>query len=80
MVGVSPKSSQECAVISKDVGNFFIGAVVIRVLFLKVTYDVSLVSLWNKEAKEGFEKINATTLFYYAWKFTLGVCHSHPQH
>lgn len=51
-MGASPQSSQECAVISKDVGNFFICAVVIGVLCFKVTYDVSLASLLKMEGKE----------------------------
>lgn len=62
-MGVSPNGSQECAVISKDVGNFFICVVVIGVLFFKVTYDVSLAPLLNREAEKIFENINCTILF-----------------
>lgn len=41
----SPKGSQECAVISKDVGNLFIRVVVIGVLAFKVADDISLTPL-----------------------------------
>lgn len=47
--GFSPKCSQESAVVSKDVGNFSVCVVVIWVLCFKVTYDVSLAPLLNKE-------------------------------
>lgn len=47
--GGSPKGSQECAVISKDVGNLFIRVVVIGVLVVKVTDDISLTPLLDKE-------------------------------
>lgn len=41
----SPKGSQECAVISEDVGNLFIRVVVIGVLAFKVADDISLTPL-----------------------------------
>lgn len=51
-MGGSPKGSRECAVISKDVGNLFIRVVVIRVLVVKVTDDISLTPLLNKGRKK----------------------------
>lgn len=50
-IGGSPKRSQECAVISKDVGNLFIRVVVIGVLVFKVTDDISLTPLLDKEGR-----------------------------
>lgn len=44
-VCVSPESGQECAVISKDVGNFLKCSIVVRVLVFKETNDVSLAPL-----------------------------------
>ncbi len=53
---VSPEGSRERAVISKDVGNFFICVVVIGVLFFKEAYDVSLAPLLNGKAPKSVEK------------------------
>lgn len=50
-VGGSPEGSQERAVISKDVGNLFVRVVVIGVLALKVTDDVPLTPLREKEGR-----------------------------
>lgn len=47
----SPKGSQECAVISKDVGNLFIRVVVLGVLAFKVADDISLTPLLDEEGR-----------------------------
>lgn len=51
-VCVSPESGQECAVISKDVGNFLKCSIVVRVLVFKETNDVSLAPLLTPPHKK----------------------------
>lgn len=49
--GGSPEGSQECAVISKDVGNLFVGVVVVRVPGFKVADDIPLTPLSDQEQR-----------------------------
>lgn len=49
--GASPEGSQERAVISKDVGDLFVGVVVVRVPGFKVADDVPLTPLSDQEQR-----------------------------
>lgn len=71
--GGSPKGSRECAVIPKDVGNLFIRVVVIGVLVFKVTDDISLTPLSDKEGRNEAILFDKTDLLH-----GQSVGHLHP--